>query len=261
MRKFKFQDCFVYNLMRVGNLVSAQQYQRTIKNKIVNKICDNFDPRKFDPVKVAIRNGKYYLFDGQHRATAVMKMFGDDALIPCLIFKDITYEVEAELFAEQDQTRNTLKFNEVLNALYQSGRQDVVQFCNICAGFGFDVNFKVKGEHCITSYSYLFKKIYEKDGSDMLRDVLTITTKAYGASPIATDSFLLQGVRRFIEVYGDVYKKDKLIQALKNIDNPRVIRDKGRTDQNRVGEDKYCATLLSSYNAICRGNNKLPMRI
>ncbi len=56
--------------LNTKDLVSNQPYQRDINQKEVAYIVSNFDPHQIGVIKVSYRDGKYYVYDGQHRITA-----------------------------------------------------------------------------------------------------------------------------------------------------------------------------------------------
>ena len=59
---------------------------------------------------------------GQHRIAAMRKMAGgDDVIIPCVIYNDLTYEQEAELYYMLDRTRGRLRLSHATKALVESG--------------------------------------------------------------------------------------------------------------------------------------------
>lgn len=62
-----------YEYMRLPAswLVTDTTYQRSIDEKAVDRIVENFDPRLVNVVKVSHRDGKFYVFDGAHTLNAL----------------------------------------------------------------------------------------------------------------------------------------------------------------------------------------------
>lgn len=252
----KTYDASLY--MRMGkqsakNLTSAQNYQRRIRRPDVNAIKNSFDPYKLDPLKVVERNGKYYVFDGQHRLCALIELFGQDVIVPIVVYKNLPYEKEAELFMTQDEDRRKLTVEERLKARYESGKKDVIEFRDVMEQFGFECDFKKSGgvsgtSNKIGAYGYLWKHIYLKKGVERLRKVLDIATKAYGSYTEATLSELLKGLNCFLDYYDGDYDKQRLISVLKRT-SPSVIKNAGKTDGTRTGDAKYAAYIVKEYNS------------
>jgi len=63
--------------LNTKDLISSQSYQRDVDQKRVSYIVTNYDPHKFGIIKVSFRDGKYYVFDGQHRIAAFKVLNGD----------------------------------------------------------------------------------------------------------------------------------------------------------------------------------------
>ena len=57
--------------LNIKDLISSQAYQRNIDQKRISYIVSNFDPHKIGVIKVSFRDGKYYVYDGQHRIAAL----------------------------------------------------------------------------------------------------------------------------------------------------------------------------------------------
>ena len=88
--------------LNTKDLISSQKYQRDIDQKEVAYIVSNFNPHKFGIIKVSFRDGKYYVYDGQHRIAAFKVLNGNqDGFVKCEVHYGLTYEDEAKYFAEQ----------------------------------------------------------------------------------------------------------------------------------------------------------------
>ena len=53
-------------------IAPREHYQREIKNERVKRIVKDFDERIANEPKVSYRDGKYYVFDGQHTIGATI---------------------------------------------------------------------------------------------------------------------------------------------------------------------------------------------
>ncbi len=86
-------------LLSTGDLFSGQPYQRPVKERVVEKLVREWDPRLLTPLVVSYRDGRYNLVDGQHRACgARMRNGGKDVVMLCQVYTGLTYEQEAELY-------------------------------------------------------------------------------------------------------------------------------------------------------------------
>ena len=62
-------------------IAPREHYQREIKNQRVKRIVKDFDERIANEPKVSYRDGKYYVFDGQHTIDA-RKVMNDGEDLP-----------------------------------------------------------------------------------------------------------------------------------------------------------------------------------
>lgn len=93
-------------ILSTADLFSGQPYQRPVKERVVDKLVREWDPRLLTPLVVSYRDGRYYLVDGQHRVCGGKKKnSGKDVDMLCQVYYGLTYEQEAELYYKLDQAR------------------------------------------------------------------------------------------------------------------------------------------------------------
>lgn len=264
MKEKGFEPVYYLTSVKAGDCVSTQEYQRAVKNSHVAEIIDNFDPVKFDPIKVIRRESKNYVFDGQHRLVAAISMFGKDCKVPALVYKVMPYEVEAELFAKQDEGNKKLTTPERLKAFYEAGEAMVVRFHDIVEEYGYDCNWKTPGgfgnTRMIGSYQYLYHNILVMRGEPRLRRVLGILNDAWGKTYQTTQLYLLKGINEFLNVYEGEYDRNKLVRNLRNT-TPQAIKDRGDGYKSVSSKKKYARAILDVYNYRAKEQNQLPIRI
>ena len=77
-------------------------YQRELNEDRVRRIAAEFDERIANEPKVSCRDGRYYVFDGQHTIAARKLLNGGrDLPIRCKVFYGLTESDEALLFADK----------------------------------------------------------------------------------------------------------------------------------------------------------------
>ena len=81
------------------NSISFAAYQRKPDMERIKRIANKFSIDRMRPIEVSYRDGKYWCFDGQHRAE-VYRLMGRKT-IPAVIHYGLNYEAEAALFASQ----------------------------------------------------------------------------------------------------------------------------------------------------------------
>ena len=106
----------------IKDLVSNQDYQRTLSMRHVNKAADHFDLYQINPVKVSRRNGINYVFNGQHTVEIVATVSGSrETPVWCMIYDDLEYDHEADIFANQMKYVKPLLPYEIFMANVEAG--------------------------------------------------------------------------------------------------------------------------------------------
>lgn len=113
-----------FELIPIKNLVSNQEYQRRISNAHVGRTAIHFDLYQINPVKVSRRAGNNYVFDGQHTVeTVALASNSRETPVWCMIYDDLDYEREADIFANQKKFTRPLKAIEIFNANIEAGNE------------------------------------------------------------------------------------------------------------------------------------------
>ncbi len=114
-----------YELIPIKNLVSNQNYQRNLSEKHVQKTAAHFDVYQINPVKVSRRDGVNYVFNGQHTIEIVALVSGSrDTPVWCMIYDDLEYTQEADIFANQLKYTKSLLPYEIFTANIEAGNDD-----------------------------------------------------------------------------------------------------------------------------------------
>lgn len=255
------RNYFDYTTVPGERLISSQEYQRDICKGHVKGTMDDFDPYQINPVKVAIRDGRYYVFDGQHTLTALIARYGTKVNVPTMIFKNISPEIEARLFANQDSHKRKVGIADKLKALYIAKDPFVVEFHDVCERQQFVCDFIQTGtkKMGISSYGYLYHNVYMKYGSSRLETILRIIRSAWDNKDGNTNGFVLKGLNSFINHYLGEYSESTLINALKRIPI-KSIKINGDSDNTRTGDERYGAQIYTIYNKSAKTDKKLPLR-
>ena len=110
-------------------IIPRETYQRELNPERVRKIVKEFDERVANEPKVSCRNGKYYVFDGQH-TIAARKILnrGHDLPITCKVYYGMTESEEATLFATQTGASAPLSAGTKIRALVYAGDPEAIAF-------------------------------------------------------------------------------------------------------------------------------------
>lgn len=236
--------------IEANKLISSQDYQRPVNQRNVAMIKDGYVKELVNPVKVSLRNGKYYVFDGQHTLAVLTDLFGEKATIPCIIYNGLTYEKEASMFAKQDEFKRKLSRVENLKAMYESGDKQTEEFLNIVKKCGFTCEFK-RGVYaaplCIRNPKYFYDDIFVKKGKEHLADILGIIKAAYPDEPEAMGNDFVKGLDIFCTLYKGEYSTSDLVAKLAKISPVTIIRN-GRANITHKGGTKFAVAIFDAYN-------------
>ena len=88
----------------------------------MDKIIREWNPRKITPVIVSFRDGTFNIVDGQHHTEAARQMAGGrDVDVPCIIHTGLTYQEEAQMYADLDTDKTPLTPRQHTKALVEAG--------------------------------------------------------------------------------------------------------------------------------------------
>lgn len=236
---------FEYRFLRPSQIEVDPLYQRRLRTAVVDNIVKEFNGDTFNEPKVSNRDGKYWVFDGQHTLAAWRKMNGnEDKPIYCKVFKGMTWLDECRRFIVQDGFGGDPSVNEKLSASYESRDPDVVSMVNVAELVGFKVSFKNnKASKTICAVAALFKA-YSKLGADAYLEMLTAIRDTWQFDPDSVSAPILNAMSTFYKTYGGNFKRTDLVNSLKRITPAQIIRE-GRTLRMRNG---FAREIVKSYN-------------
>lgn len=233
-----------FELIPIKDLVSNQDYQRNLSDSQIIKASEEFDIYQINPVKVSRRNGINYVFNGQHTIEIVAMVSGSrETPVWCMIYDDLSYEHEADIFANQMKHVRPLHPYEIFKANIEAGNPDQLMIRDIVQSYGLTIgNKKVPG--MVAAVSSL-ESIYKKYGYHVLNRVLRLCVGAWEGDSSSLSANMLNGVARLVIAYGDKMKDEEFKEKVGAI-SPRQI---GRQAKERCpGSMGYAETMVMAYN-------------
>lgn len=236
---------FEYKYLRPSQIEIDPLYQRRLRTAVVDNIVKEFNGDTFNEPKVSNRDGKYWVFDGQHTLAAWRKMNSNaDKPIYCKVFKGMTWLDECKRFIVQDGFGGDPSVNEKLNAAYESREPDVVNMVDGAGLVGFKISFRNnKNNKTICAVSALYKA-YNKLGADAYMEMLTAIRDAWQFDPDSVSAPIINAMSTFYKTYGGNFKRTDLVNSLKRITPMQIIRE-GRTLRMKNG---FAREIVKSYN-------------
>lgn len=245
MNEFKYE----YKQVSSKSIISDSSYQRTLDFARVKRIVSNFNPNLVNPIKVSFRDGKYYVFDGQHTLKAlVLKNGSKDLLVNCKVFYGMTKEDEARLFAEQNGINRSVESRQKLLSLYVAGDVDVMDFKEAIESVNIRCDFEKidsNRDWSVACYKSLFD-IYMKYGKQHLIELLKIVTEIWSGESASMRKEILVGMNIFMVTYKGEYNRKTLVSKLSRISPLTIYRD-GRAIVTG-GNKRFARIILQAYN-------------
>ena len=129
-----------FELIPIKNLVSNQEYQRNLSIQHVKKAAEHFDIYQINPVKVSRRDGVNYIFNGQHTVEIIALVSGSrETPVWCMIYDDLEYEHEADIFANQMKYVKALLPYEIFMANIEAGNDKELNIKALVEDFGMTI--------------------------------------------------------------------------------------------------------------------------
>lgn len=234
--------------LNTKDLISNQPYQRNLDQKRISYIVSNFDPHKFGVIKVSFRDGKYYVYDGQHRIAALKVLHNNmDGVVKCEVHNGLAYEDEAKYFAEQYLGSKNVNIVYRWRALYEAKEEPVYSIVNSVRALGIDVKFtKVKSANRIIAFKQL-NDIWVKLGADKTLKILTLLKKAWETDENAFDGNIILGMREFFCTYMDEINEETFVKQMKKV-TPSQIVIEGKKDNISKKGLNFAKIIWIKYN-------------
>lgn len=238
-----------FELIPISELVCDQKYQRELSRKQVRKTAENFDPFQVNPVKISRRDGKNFVINGQHTLEIVAKVSGSrDTPVWCMIYDELEYTQEANVFAEQMKYVRNLTAYDVFTAKIEAGNPDSLMIKAIAESYCLKIGNEMKtGTVCAVK---ALEDIYERLGTDALNRTLRVCVSTWDGDPKSLTAGMLKGLAILLAAYDDRIKDDIFVDKLSGVS----IKELTRTAKDRrAGAEGFAEAMLICYNKKSRG--------
>ena len=243
---------YEFKMIRAKEITVDRIYQRGIIKPIVKEIVNNFDYHKVNCVKVIYRDGQYFAFDGQQTTNGLRQKFGDNYLVPCLVYYDVPSWVdEAALFegTNDKKARKAVGIRDLWRSRLNREESIAVDIKRIAEKHGYEITITANRKEKLYQIQALhaIEKAYIELGAEKFDEMLDILSKAWNGVSDSLTSPMIGGMSIFIKTFYGKYKKDRLIEKLSNpISLGKIIS--GGSSGTRTGAKKYAAEIVEIYN-------------
>ena len=160
-----------------------------------------------------------------------------------MVYDDLGYEQEADIFANQQKFNKALSPYEIFMANIEAGNDQQLIIRDLVQSYGLDLS-STKQVGCICAISTL-ESIFTKHGFHVLDRTLRLICSTWEGDVNSFAANMLNGVARLVVVYGD-----KLSDAMfKEKVGAASVREITRTAKDRrAGSLGFAETMLIMYN-------------
>ena len=235
-----------FELISISNLVSNQEYQRSLSRRHIERTVEHFDLFQINPIKVSRREGQNYVINGQHTIEIIATASGSrDTPVWCMVYDGLEYLHEASIFAEQQKFTKSLSAFEIFKANLEADSdkhiviKDIVEQCGLSLATS-----KSKAIGGICAVGSLLD-IYDKYGYEGLERTLRLIVKTWEGESASLTSSMLRGMALLIATFGDSLRDDIFAERVGTISAREIART---AKERRAGSIGYAETMLLMYN-------------
>ena len=237
--------------MRVSPLA-----QRDLNQARVDRIAAEFDPEQIGTPTLNLRDGHWYIVDGQHRVQALIQMGWEDQQIQCWTYEGLTIEDEADMFLRLNDTLQVRAFAKFKVAV-TAGRAEQVEIDQMVRTQGLVVSEEaVPG--AVRAVATL-ERVYRRSDAKTLGRTLRIIRDAYGDPGL--EAPVIDGIGQLCARYnGELNDSDAITKLAKAHGGLGGLMNLATTIRNKTGGAKGQCVAAAAVEIINRGKGgkKLP---
>lgn len=238
-----------FELIAIKDLVSNQDYQRSISDRQIQLMVKNFDLHQINLVKVSRRNGANLVMNGQHTIETIAAKSGSrDTPVWCMVYNDLCYEHEADIFANQSKYTRALSSHEIFAAKIEAGYDEQIMIKTLVESYDLRICSNAHSDRIICAVSTL-EKIYETYGFHILDETIRLILATWEGESASFAGNIMQGLARIIVCYGEALDRQVFAERLGHVSVKEVVRTARERNNGIIG---YAETLLTYYNKKAR---------
>ena len=240
----RFVPKVYFEKIPIKNLVSNQDYQRNLSQGHIEKAAENFDLYQINPVKVSRRDGVNYVFNGQHTIEIVAKVSGSrETPVWCMIYDDLSYSHEADIFANQMKFVKALQPYEVFMANLEANNPDQLMIRDLVESYGLTIGTKrAPGVICAVS---ALESIYSKYGVHVLSRVLRLIIGAWEGDINSFSANILNAVAKICVLFKGELNEEVFKDKVGAVSIKALTRT---AKERRPGSMGYAEAMIIEYN-------------
>ena len=228
----------------IKNLVANQEYQRNLSMTHIERAAANFNVYQINPVKVSRRDGVNYVFNGQHTIEIVARVSGSrDTPVWCMIYDDLNYQQEADIFANQMKYVKPLTPYEIFMANLEAENDIQIMIADLVESYKLKIG-PSRGHGVIGAVATL-ENIYMKYGYSVLDRTLGLCIMTWEGDYNSFCANVFNAVAKIIATYGESLDDEVFSQKVGDEPIKQLVRT---AKERRPGSMGFAEAMVILYN-------------
>lgn len=234
--------------------------QRELVPNRVNALVAKFDPEQLGLPTANLRDGYWWIIDGQHRVEALKVWLGDgweEQHVLVSAYEGLTEAEEADTFLKVNDAMAVNAFSKFRIGV-KAKRPDETGVTKIVTNLGLRITRDKNDDNGIMAAGSLLR-IYRDLGPTVLARTLAIMHGAYGRSGL--DAIPLRGMALVVARYDEAVLDDLVVERLSSAaGGVGAVMNKAERMRKETGNQKiHCvsAALVDTYNSKAPRGEKL----
>jgi hypothetical protein len=230
--------------------------QRDLNTAWVDRIANEFNVEQIGTPTVNLREGNYYVIDGQHRVAALKQIGWGDQQIQCWTYEGLSEAEEAEMFLRLSDTLGIKTFDKFRIGM-QAGRDEETDIDRVVRANGLVVS-KGPAPNGIQAVATL-RRVYRRSGPNGLGRTLRLVRDAYGEPGL--EAAVIDGLGLVCHRYNGELNDAEAVKRLGNVHGGvNGLLGKAENLRRTTGRPKPHCVAAAAVEIINqgRGGKKLP---
>jgi hypothetical protein len=210
-------------LLHKNKLMIHPKYQRTAVVSKVRLISASWSWVAFGALIIGVRNGEYWVIDGQHRVLAARNR-SDVQLLPCVIFETESIEQEARGFLDANTGRKPITGIDRFRASISAGEETAMNVDRVFRSLGISVSDRpTKG---LETKSISWAMARSKENQEAFEDVIYLAAELCKNCPI--QEILLGGLYYMRTALGIDFGDKRISDRIKKVGAIQLVESAKR---------------------------------
>ena len=222
------------------------EYNRNISMDRIRKMAADYNEKLVGSLTVNLRDGKYYVIDGQNRL-AMLKLL-EIRKAPCLVHYGLTYEEEAALFERLGSSSKPLTFLQKFKGRIEAKEPQALKVKMLIEDSGFGLGLiGGPGFHRIVALGTI-EDIFSKHGVDHSKRVLGLIRETWHGDPDSIEKHFIMGMSTIVTLNGDEFKDVDFIKKMSQVEASKILSEGHAMPLNQNTGIPVAMVIFDKYN-------------